>query len=97
MIVGSAASSLLALCLTACSGVTGKYDCKGGFLETISLESGGKAVVSANLFGVKQQKTGTYTVNGNEVAITIDMTTNNFTRDGKTLNGGPVAGTCTAQ
>src|SRR5262245_48438286 len=91
-----ASLSLLTFCLAACTpGVKGQYACKDGFLDGLNLESGEKATISANMFGVKQQKTGTYKVESDKVIITIGMESNAFTREGKSLNGGPLLGTCT--
>ena len=96
--VGSVVCVLWVALLVGCTpNVKGTYACKGGFLETITLESGGKANVSANLLGVKQSKVGTYTVEDNRVVITLDMQPHDFTRNGKTLDGGEVLGKCTAQ
>jgi len=67
-------------------------------LDDIRLESGGKAFVSAtNLIGIKQAKTGTYMVDDDKVVITLDMQPHDFARNGKTLDGGPILGKCTAR
>lgn len=90
--------ALLVVVLAACTpSVKGEYACKDGFIDTIKLESDGRALVSATMLGMKQEKVGTYTVNGDNVVITIDRDSNTFTRNGKTLNGGPLVGICTAQ
>jgi hypothetical protein len=89
--------ALLTGFLSGCGpNVKGEYSCKGGFLETVRLESGGKAFVSANMFGVKQSKTGTYSVDGEKVVITLDMQPHDFARKGTTLDGGEILGKCTA-
>lgn len=93
-----AGCALLTVFLSGCGpNVKGEYACKGGILESIKLESGGKAYVGANMFGVKQSKTGTYAVDGDKVVITIGMQPQEFTRKGNTLDGGQILGVCTAR
>jgi hypothetical protein len=88
----------LALVLNGCSNVKGTYACKGGiFLQSITLESGDKAIVTGNVFGQIQQKVGTYTVDGDNVSITVGGQSTRFVHKGKTLDGGELGGTCTLQ
>ena len=91
--------TVLALVLNGCSkNVKGTYNCKGGiFLQSITLESGDKAIVTGNVFGSIQQKVGTYTVDGDNVTITVGGQATPFILKGKGLDGGQVGGTCTAQ
>lgn len=91
--------TVLALVLNGCSkNVKGTYNCKGGiFLQSIRLESGDKATVTGNVFGSVQQKVGTYTVDGDNVTITVGGQATPFILKGTTLDGGEVGGTCTAQ
>ena len=81
---------VLAILLTGCSkGVKGTYACKGGmFLKSVTLGSDDQALVTGNVFGMIQQKTGTYKVDGDSTR---------FAFKDKTLDGGPMVGTCTAQ
>ncbi|HEY1263555.1 MAG TPA: hypothetical protein VGF06_08530 [Terriglobales bacterium] len=85
--------------LAACTpGVKGTYACSGGlFLKSITLESGDKAVVTGNVFGMTQQKVGTYKVDGDNVIITIDGQPTPFVYKDKTLDGGELGGKCVAQ
>lgn len=96
---GLVSSVLLAGALSACGpGVKGEYTCSGGMLEAMRLDSDGKAFLSAtNLIGVKQSRTGEYKVEGDKVVITLDMQPHDFARNGKTLDGGPILGKCTAR
>jgi len=91
--------AVLALVLTGCSkNIKGTYNCKGGiFLQSVTLESGDKATVTGNVFGSIQQKVGTYTVDGDNVNITVGGQATPFILKGKTLDGGELGGTCTAQ
>jgi hypothetical protein len=93
-----AACVLFALILSACTpGVEGVYACQGSILDAIRLESGGKAYVSATMFGQTSEKAGTYSVDGDKVSIVIDGQSTVFTLKGKTLNGGGIGGQCTAK
>jgi len=97
-LIRSLACAFLPLLLASCTpGVKGVYTCEGGLLDSISLESGGKAYASATMFGMKQQRAGTYTVDGDKVVITINGDSTVFTHSGKTLDGGVIAGKCTAR
>jgi hypothetical protein len=90
--------AVLGMVLTGCTNVKGEYACKGGiFLQAIKLESGDKAIVTGNVFGSVQQKTGTYTVDGDNVTITVGGQSTPFVLKGKTLDGGELGGTCTLQ
>jgi len=91
--------AVVALVLTGCTkNVKGEYACKGGiFLQAIKLESGDQAIVTGNVFGSIQQKMGTYTVDGDNVTITVGGQSTPFVLKGKTLDGGELGGTCTLQ
>ena len=82
--------------LTGCGGVNGDYKCKDGLLESLKLNSGGKAYVTMAMFGQKMEKAGTYTVDGQKINVVIDGESMLFTQSGKTLNGGGMIGTCAA-
>lgn len=86
----------LALLLTGCSkNVKGTYACSGGvFLKGITLDSDDKAIVTGDVFGSIQQKTGMYKVDGDSVVITVGGQAIPFTLKGKTLDGGELGGTC---
>ena len=90
---------ILAILLTGCSkGVKGTYACTGGmFLKSVTLGSDDQALVTGNVFGMVQQKTGTYKVDGDNVVITVNGDSTRFAFKDKTLEGGPMVGTCTAQ
>ncbi len=96
---GTVVLAVLAVILTACTkNVKGEYACKGGiFLQAIKLESGDRATVTGNVFGSIQQKVGTYTVDGDNVTITVGGQSTPFVLKGKTLDGGELGGTCTLQ
>lgn len=83
--------------LTACGGVKGDYVCQGGLLDTLQLQSGGKAQLTMTYLGQKMQQAGTYTVDGNNVNVVIGNNTAVFVRSGKTLDGGEANGKCTAK
>jgi len=76
-------AGLLPLVLLACggsdSGVGGTYAAVGGEPVTIELKSGGKVALSAAGLGASS---GTYTVNGDRIVITVDGQAHNFIRDG---------------
>lgn len=95
---------LPALCfLSACSAgltsgsVAGDYTCSDSILDSLKLDSGGKAHATATAFGETRQVDGTYDVQGDKVSLTIDVPTMPqpavFARSGNTLNGGTL-GTC---
>jgi len=53
----SVSCTLLSLILSGCSsGVKGVYSCKGGFLDTLNLQSDGKLYATASMFGMKQER-----------------------------------------
>ena len=91
-----ASAALLTMFLAGCTNVDGTYNCQGGLLDSVKLDSG-KADVTMSLLGTKQEHQGTYTVDGNKVTIAIDGQSTVFTLSGKTLTGGEMAGTCTAK
>ena len=95
---GLAVCAFLALLLAGCNSVKGTYECQGGmFLKNVTLDSGDRALVTGSVFGMTQQKVGTYKVDGDNVIITVEGSSTQFTRKNKTLDGGPLVGTCTAQ
>lgn len=95
---GLAACALLALLLSGCNKVKGTYACQGGmFLKSITLDSSDRAFVTGSVFGMTQQKVGTYKVDGDNVIITVEGSPTQFTHKDKTLDGGPLVGRCTAQ
>jgi hypothetical protein len=79
------------------SRVEGEYACQGGLLDSIKLESGGKADVRETYLGQKMEKTATYTVDGSKVTVVLDGQSAVFTLSSKTLAGGDTLGTCTAK
>src|SRR5258708_6260670 len=85
---------LLVVGLAGCNSVKGTYVCEAGILDSVRLESGDKAYVDATFFGQKQEKVGTYTVDGDTVSINIGGQTNNFTHSKNTLDGGAIVGKC---
>ena len=91
----SLACALLIVFLAGCSSVNGEYACQGGLLDSLTLESGGKASASATFLGIKQVHTGTYTVDGKNVTVVLNGQSTVFTQSGKTLNGGEMVGSCT--
>jgi hypothetical protein len=99
MLPGSAVCLLLGAFLAACTGsrVGGEYGCQGGLLNSIKLESGGKADVRETYLGQKIEKTATYTVDGSKVTVVLDGQSAVLTLSGKTLDGGDMLGTCTAK
>jgi hypothetical protein len=91
-----AACALLALSLTGCTpNITGVYTCQGGLLDSLRLESGGKAYATSTFLGIKQEHAGTYTVDGDKVNLLIDQQSTVFTLKDKTLDGGGFVGSCT--
>jgi len=76
-------AGLLPLWLPACggsdAGVGGTYAAVGGEPVTIELKSGGEVALSAAGLGASS---GTYTVNGERIVITVDGQPHNFIRDG---------------
>jgi hypothetical protein len=90
---------LLVAFLASCTGsrVEGEYACLGGLLDSIKLESGGKADVRETYLGQKIEKTATYTVDGSKVTVVLDGQSAVLTLFGKTLAGGDMLGTCTAK
>ena len=98
-LIGLATTALLASVLAGCSkGVKGNYECSGGmFLKSITLDSDDRAFVTGNVFGITQQKVGTYRVNGDNVIITVEGSPTQFAYKDKTLDGGALVGTCVAQ
>jgi hypothetical protein len=91
-----AGCALLLVGLVACNSVKGTYDCSGGiFLKSITLESSDKATVVGSVFGMTQQKLGTYKVDGDNVIITVQGDAMQFRHKGKTLDGGELVGVCT--
>ena len=92
----SVSCTLLALILFGCSsGVKGVYVCKGGFLDTLNLQSDGKLYATASMFGMKQERVGTYTVDGDRIVMTVNGESSVFHRKGKRLDGGELLGLCT--
>jgi len=86
--------SLFAI-LAGCGGIKGDYMCKDGVLDSLKLNSGGKAYVTLGMFGQKIEKAGTYTVDGDKVNVVVDGESMLFTQSGKLLKGGDILGTCT--
>jgi hypothetical protein len=76
-------AGLFPLVLLACggsdSGVGGTYAAVGGEPVTIELKSGGSVALSAAGMG---SSSGTYTVDGERIVITVDGQAHNFIRDG---------------
>lgn len=75
---------LVPVLLLACgggsdSGVSGTYASADGAPVSIELKSGGSAALSAAGMG---SSSGTYTVNGERIVITVDGQSHNFIRDG---------------
>jgi hypothetical protein len=95
--LGSAICALLTVVLAACTpNVKGLYICEDSPLDTVKLESGGKAYITATLFGVKSENAGTYTVDDDRVVVSYGGQSTVFTLKDKTLDAG-VAGKCTAR
>lgn len=90
---------LLAIFLPACTGcrVEGDYACQGGLLDSMKLESGGKAEVGETYLDQKMEKAATHTVDGSRVALVLDGQSAVFTLSGKTLVGGDTLGACAAK
>lgn len=90
-----------AVVLAGCGGVTGTYEAKAPDGEgslAIELKSGGIAVVAID-FGAGPDSVmrheGTYTVNGDKVAITFDGDTETFTLKDGELTGSAMGETLT--
>jgi hypothetical protein len=64
------------------SGVGGTYSAVGGEPVSIELKSGGSVALSAAGLG---SSSGTYTVNGDRIVITVDGQPHNFIRDGNCI------------
>jgi len=93
-----AGCALLLVVLAGCNSVKGTYACSGGvFLKSIKLDSDDKALVTGDVWGQIQQKSGTYKVDGDNVTITIEGQAIQFVHKDKTLDGGPMAGKCVAE
>jgi hypothetical protein len=92
---GFVGCALLVLGLAGCTNVKGEYACQGGLLDSLTLESGGKATASATMLGIRQVRTGTYTVDGDKVNVVINGSPTTFTLTDKTLDGGQLVGKCT--
>lgn len=73
---------LLPACGGSDSGVGGTYSAVGGEPVSIELKSGGQAALSAAGMG---SSSGTYTVNGERIVITVDGQARNFVRDGNCI------------
>jgi hypothetical protein len=97
-LIGTFGCTLLILLLAGCTpNVKGVYTCEGGLLDEIRLESGGKAYVSATMLGQKSERAGTYSVDADKVNIVTGDDSTMFTLKDKTLDGGSMAGRCTAK
>ena len=94
---GIAGVFFLVVVLAGCGGVKGDYTCQGGLMDTLKLESGGKAEMSMTFLGQKVDNSGTYTEDGDKVNLVIDGRTAVFVHSGKTLDGGETNGKCTAK
>jgi hypothetical protein len=79
-------AGLVPLFLLACggadSGVGGTYAAVGGEPVSIELKSGGSVTLAATGLG---SSSGTYTVNGDRIVITVDGQPHNFIRDGNCI------------
>jgi len=94
--IGAAGLMFLMVVLAGCTNVKGEYVCDGSLLDSLRLESGGKAHVTATLLGVKSERDGTYSVDGDKVNIVLAPGESAvFTLSGKTLDGGQMGGKCT--
>ncbi len=94
---GIVGTALLVFVLAGCGGVKGDYACQGGLLDSLRLESGGKAYVSMTYLGQKMEKAATYSVDGDKVNVVLDGSSAVFAHSGKTLDGGDMYGKCTAK
>jgi hypothetical protein len=96
--IGAMGTVLLVVILAGCGGVKGDYTCTGGMLDSLRLESGGKADVSMTFLGQKIEKAGTYTEDGDKVTVVLDGSQSAvFAHSGKTLDGGETYGKCTVK
>jgi hypothetical protein len=95
--MGTVGVLFLLVILAGCTGVKGDYTCQGGLLDSLKLESGGKAQMSMTYLGTKMNTAGTYTEDGDKVNLVINGQTAVFVHSGKTLDGGDMNGKCTAQ
>jgi hypothetical protein len=86
---------LLVVVLAGCTNVKGTYACEGGLLDSVRLESGGKAYASMMFLGQRSEKAGTYTVDGDKVNVVLDGQSTVFTYSKNTLDGGMMVGKCT--
>ena len=92
---GVVGSMFLMLVLTGCSSVKGEYACDG-LMQSLKLESGGKADVTMMFLGQQSQMAGTYTEDGDKVTVTLGPGQSSvFTHNGKVLDGGAMVGKCT--
>jgi hypothetical protein len=94
---GTIGTLFLVVILLGCGGVEGDYACQGGLLDSLRLESGGKAYVSMTYLGQKTDKAGTYTVDGDKVTVVLEGQSAVFAHSGKTLDGGEMYGKCSAK
>jgi len=84
--------------LAGCTSVKGTYTCDGALMDSLKLEGSDKATVDMTFLGQKSETVGTYKVDGDKVTITLGSgQAAVFTRSGKVLDGGQVAGKCTLQ
>jgi hypothetical protein len=60
----------------------------------LRLTSNGKVYATVTFLGQKQEKAGTYEVDGAKVIVKMDPSATVFTRSGNTLDGG-INGKCT--
>lgn len=95
--IGRVGVVFFVMILAGCTNVKGDYACQGGLLDSLRLESGGKAYLSMTYLGQKVDSAGTYTVDGDKVNVVIGGQTAVFAHSGKTLDGGEMNGKCTAK
>jgi hypothetical protein len=94
---GMTGTVLLVLLLAGCNSVKGEYGCEGGLLDSVRLDSGGKASATMTFLGQRSEKAGTYTVDGDKVTLNIDGQSTVFTHAKNVLDGGMMVGKCTAK